>query len=409
MRETTKKLKESRGVALMVVLTGIAVLAAFSTEFAYRSRVDIRVASNLEKRVQAYFHARSAMEIVRLVLTSQKFVDQATKAFGGGIAPRNFELWRFACKFAEIFSSASLNFLGLDLATLKDQPGIGVGQGGFYCKIVPEDARISLNSSGSINERRAMFTKLYALLKGQVDPDYSGGDDRKAMELILNIMDWTDMDNDRTELDSNGNFVLASGVDENAGYSKFRYKAKNAKMDTVDEALLVEGMTDDIFCKLRDNFTVYNTDKININEAHPLLIRSLVCNNLMVPDPNYVCGLRAGLEPAPIDVAMGLLEVCRRIKWALFTPPFANENEFISFFSKLPEPLNQEIKVNAGTLRALIGTRSRVLRVTARGYVGRIGHQIEAVIDTSSLEYLYWREQGLDASAWRHQSWDTGS
>jgi type II secretory pathway component PulK len=400
-KEMTRRVKENRGVALMVVLTGIAVLTAFSTEFAYRSRVDIKVASNLEKRVQAYFHARSAMEIVRLVLTSQKFVDQATKAFGGGIGGRNFELWRFACKFAEIFSNASLNILGLDLASLKDQPGIGVGQGGFYCKIEPEDARVNLNASGNVNERRSMFTKLYALLKGQVDPDYNGGDDRKAMELILNIMDWTDPDNDRTELDSNGNFILGSGGDENAGYSKFRYKAKNAKMDTVDEALLVEGMTDDIFCKLRDNFTVYNTEKININEAHPLLIRSLVCNNLMVADPNYVCGLRAGLEPAPIDVAMGLMEVCRRIKWALFTPPFANENEFISFFSKLPEPLNQEIKVNPNTLRALIGTRSKVLRVTARGYVGRTGHQIEAVIDTKSLDYLYWREEGLDASAWR--------
>ena len=67
----------NRGVALIIVLTGLTILAAFSSEFTYRSRVDIRIATNLERRAQAYFHARSGMEIGRLVITSQKMVDQA--------------------------------------------------------------------------------------------------------------------------------------------------------------------------------------------------------------------------------------------------------------------------------------------------------------------------------------------
>jgi len=396
--------KTERGVALVVVLTGIAILAAFSTEFAYRSRVDIQTASNLERRIQAYFHARSAMEIVRLVLTSQKFVDQAARAFGGGVpglARGHLELWRFACKFAEVFSSSSLNFMGLEVLNLKGSPGIGVEQGGFHCEITPEDSRVNLNAALTAADRKAMFTKLYALLRGQVDEESIAGtgEDRKAVELILNIMDWTDPDDERSDIDSNGNFVQAAGAGENVNYSKYGYRARNAKMDSVEEVRLVEGMTDDLFCRFGRQFTVYQTDKLDVNEADLMLIRAIVCDNLLNVDPVQVCGVAAAGSLAPVDMALGLLEVCRSIKRALFTPPFSNENEFISFFSRLPEPLNQVVQVNPTTLRPIVGTRSKVLRVTANGWSAETGHRIEAVVDTSSLNYLSWKETGYDASA----------
>lgn len=410
-----------RGVALVVVLTGIAILAAFSTEFSYRTRVDIQVASNLERRIQAYFHARSAMEIARLVITSQKFVDQAVSAFGGGVpglSRGNFELWRYACKFAEIFSSSTLNFLGLEIMNLKGSQGIGVEEGGFACEVVPEDSRVNLNASLTAQDRRATFAKLYALLRGQVDEDSGGREDRKAVELILNIMDWTDPDDERSDIDSNGNFVQAAGAGENVDYAKYGYRARNAKMDSVEEVRLVEGMTDDLYCRFGRQFTVYPTDKLNVNEAELPLIKSVVCDNLLNADPLVVCGVGApvgvggwaadsagmggwGHSMYPMDMALGLLEVCRTIKRALFTPPFASENDFISFFSRLPEPLNQAVQVNPTTLRAIVGTRTKVLRVTARGWAGESGHQIEAVIDASSLNYLYWRETGFDATRMR--------
>jgi len=395
------RLRQSRGVALVIVLTGLAILAAFSTEFSYRTRVDVKVASNMEKQVKAYFHARSAMEIARLVVTSQKFVNQAVSAFGGnmpGMNLGNFELWRYACKFAEIFSSSTLNFMGLKLMELEGQPGIGVSDGGFGCEIMPEDSKISLNATNTVADRKALFTKLYALLRGQVDEDYRGGDDRKAAELILNIMDWTDADDDRSDIDSNGNFVQTGGAGENVDYARYGYSARNARMDSVDEVRLIEGMTDELFCRFRDDFTVYKTGKLNVNEADTRLLKALVCDNLMEADPFMVCYANAMGEIAPMDLAMSMMNVCRRIKRALFTPAFSSENEFIAFFNRLPEPLNQLIKVNAATLRPMIGTKSKVLRVTARGWVGESGHRITSVIDTSSMNYLYWKETGYDAA-----------
>lgn len=396
------RLKRTRGVALVVVLTGIAILAAFSTEFTYRSRVDIKVATNLEKRVQAYFHARSAMEIARLVVTSQKMVDNAIAAFGGmmpggSASNRTVELWRFAAKFTEVFNSSSLNFLGVDLMDLKEVQGVGVKEGGFELEIVPEDSRINVNAGSTASDRKQMFTKIYPLLAGQIEDAPLVGMDRKAAELILNMLDWTDPDDERSDIDSNGNLVSAGGAGENVDYSKYGYKARNARMDSVEELRLIEGMTDELFCKFGELFTVYQTEQINVNEADLFLLKALMCDNLL-GNAMEVCGQNYATPNSLMDQAMLQLEMCRRIKKSLYLPPFSSANAFVDFWNRLPAPLNLYIKVNANTLRPMVGTQSKILRVRATGWVGATGHEITAVIDQGSTNYLHWRERGFDAS-----------
>ncbi|NOZ01305.1 MAG: general secretion pathway protein GspK, partial [Deltaproteobacteria bacterium] len=240
--------------------------------------------------------------------------------------------------------------------------------------------------------------KLYALLRGAVDEDYRGGDDRKAAELILNILDWTDPDDDRSDIDSNGNLVQAGGAGENIDYAKHGYRARNAKMDSVEEVRLVEGMTDDLFCRFGKDFTVYNTTKVNVNEADLQLLKAILCDNLVEQDPFPVCWAASPGQPPPMDMALGMMQACRRIKQALFTPAFSSENDFLAFFQRLPEPLNQLIRLNTATLRPMIGTRTKILRINARGWVGESGHEITAVVDTSSMNYLYWKETGFDST-----------
>lgn len=390
--------RDTRGVALIVVLAGITILAAFSSEFTYRSRVGIQAANNLEKQVQAYFHARSGIEIARLIVTSQKMVDQAVAAFGGG--RRVVELWQYAPKFAEIFARQTLNILGVDLIDLKEAEGLGVAEGSFVLEVEPEDSRVSINTGSSPTERKNLFTRLYPLLAGRVDPDSQAtatGMDRKAAEVILNIMDWVDPDDERSDIDSNGNFVAAGGAGENVDYSRYGYRARNAKMDSVDELRLVQGMTDELFCQLGEELTVYQTDKINVNEADVRILRAILCDNLM-GDRMLACGPTLDYPDAVMDRALQLMDTCRRIKKEIFLPPFANENEFLTFFSRLPEPFASMLAVNQGTLRPLVGVKSKVLRVTSRGWVGTSGWQITAVIDQGSTNWLHWRETGFDAT-----------
>ncbi len=395
--------KEARGVALIIVLAGITILAAFSSEFTYRSRVGIQAANNLERQVQAYFNARSGVEIARLVVTSQKMVDQAMSAFGQG---KNIvQLWQYAPKFAEIFAKQTLSFMGVDVIDLKAAEGLGVSEGSFLLEVSPEDSRVSINTGSSAQERKNLFTRLYPLLAGRVDPDSQAtatGMDRKAAEVILNIMDWVDPDDERSDIDSNGNFVAAGGAGENVDYSRHGYRARNAKMDSSEELRLVEGITDDLYCALGDQMTVYQTEKLNVNEADLRVLRAILCDNLM-GDRMVACGPTLDYPDALMDRALGLMDQCRRIKKELFMPPFSGENDFLGFFSRLPEPFASTLAVNQGTLRPLIGVKSKVLRVTSRGWAGTSGWEITAVIDQGSTNWLHWRETGFDATPYLEQ------
>ncbi len=398
-----RRWRESRGIALIVVLAGITILAAFSSEFTYRSRVGIQAANNLEKQVQAYFHARSGIEIARLVVTSQKMVDQAVAAFGQGRG--TVSLWQYAPKFAEIFAKQSFNFMGVDVIDLKGAEGLGVTDGSFLLEVSPEDARVSINTGTSATERKNLFTRLYPLLAGRVDPDSQAtatGMDRKAAEVILNIMDWVDPDDERSDIDSNGNFVAAGGAGENLDYSRHGYRARNAKMDSTEELRLVEGMTDDLFCQIGDQLTVYQTDKLNVNEADIRVLRAILCDNIQ-GDRSAACGPTLNYPDALMDRALGLMQQCRQIKKEIFLPPFANENEFLTFFQRLPAPFSTMLTVNQNTLRPLVGTKSKVLRVTSRGWVGTSGWEITAVIDQGSTNWLHWRETGFDATPYVEQ------
>src|SRR5437879_4146220 len=72
----------ARGVALILVLTTIAILTSIGVDFSYSSRVSLRLAENARDELRAYYLARSAVNLSRLLLHFQKQVDQ----MGGQVA-----------------------------------------------------------------------------------------------------------------------------------------------------------------------------------------------------------------------------------------------------------------------------------------------------------------------------------
>jgi len=381
-------------VALIIVLTSIAILAAFSSELSYRAYVDVRTAKNMEKQVQAYFYARSAMEISRLVITSQKFVQQILGTMGMGGMHLKVEVWPFASKFVEVFSTGQLAFAGVPVLQLKGQKGVGVSKGGFKVTVEPEDSKVNVAKVLRASDRRNLVLRMMALLQA-ADIEGYGIEDRNSTELIANIIDWVDADDNKTEIDTNGKITSGAGAGENIPYDKYGYKVKNAKFDSVDELRLIAGMKDEVFCKIEKALTVYRTDKVNVNEADPLLLKALICNSLAGVDPSVACGYGTGMMGrTPVDAAVAFIDTCRRIKKALFMPPFANAQAFVNLLKSLPEPLNQMVVVDTRKLLPQIGTGSRVLRIKATGWIGGTGYTMETVIDTLGDNYLYWREYG---------------
>src|SRR3954452_8449878 len=67
--------KTQRGVALLLVLVGLAVLALLAQESRYNSIVEQRMATNARDEMRAHYLAKSGIGLARLMLRFQKQVD----------------------------------------------------------------------------------------------------------------------------------------------------------------------------------------------------------------------------------------------------------------------------------------------------------------------------------------------
>jgi type II secretory pathway component PulK len=384
-----------RGVALLLALTTVAILAAFSVEFSYNMRISVHQSTNMKKEVQAYYNARSAMEIARGVIFAQKRFQQMLGPLGGNI--QNLELWRYSCNFAEIFATGRVQFLGKELFSLKSYEGVGIENGGFSCEIEPEDGRVNVSRAANQNDKSVMFRKIYALLRRYFGLETIEARDREATELVLNIIDWVDADDARSDIDETGKVIDAGGAGER-DYRKYGYEARNAKPDTNAELRLIEGMTDALYCDIASKLTVYETEKLNVNTADIEVLKALICE-YVEGDMRAVCGA-SGMGDAtvgygfasPIDYVGELIETCRQIKGFLLMPAFSSPQQFVQIFGKLPAPLNTLVRVNQQQLLQEVGTKARVLRVRTTGTMGHVRKALEAVIDSGGGNYIYWNE-----------------
>jgi general secretion pathway protein K len=390
------RIPNERGAALLIVMVMVALMAAFSVEFSYNTRVNLRMAGNLEKEVQAYYHARSAVEITRMVIRGQAMVDQMlgmAAQFMPNIKKQNIEMYNFAPKFVEIYNTGKVDLFGQDLFDLSGQTGIGVKKGAMEVTVDGEDGRANVNQVESVQSKRALFQHLFGFLQGP-KPEGVGltEEDKERAELILNIIDWVDSDEVKTDIDQNGNFS-ATGGPEDGAYARYDYNSKNAKMDSIDELRFIDGMDDETFCKIRDKVTVYATEKLNVNTADIGLLKAVICESMAPENQAIACG-GAGVATLipPIELVGEYIEICRNIKKMLFTSPFSSANSFAKFFSKLPPELAPLFPVNANALKQVVGVKSKIVRIEATGTVGNTRKEITAVIDTGSGKYVYWHE-----------------
>src|SRR5437588_9111642 len=76
---------QHRGVALILVLTTIAILTSIGVDFSYSSRVSLKLAENLRDETRAEYMAQSAVNLSRLLLHFQRQVDQLGGQLGSAL------------------------------------------------------------------------------------------------------------------------------------------------------------------------------------------------------------------------------------------------------------------------------------------------------------------------------------
>lgn len=311
-----------RGVALILALTSIAVLTAVSVDFSYNSRVDLDLAVNARDELRAYYLARSAVNLSRLVLRFQKQLDSVAGGLGldnilkslgiaapnapsvpgsGGLPIRLWEVVPIDCYLFQALLAGTGGGSRSDTlapefgATTRAHAARPVGEkpplasfgdfdGCFHAEMQDEDQKINVNRL-DVDFRVGAVAPIVTASRLFNDPRFSFVFEREdanrikmtANEVLVALHDWIDFDENQASLaiSRTGQVTFAAGFgDENRNYSRYphRYRAKNEKFDSLDELFLVDGVSDRFMAAFRDRLTVYAdiSGKLNINTNDPI-------------------------------------------------------------------------------------------------------------------------------------------
>lgn len=425
--------RRQKGVALVMVLGSIAILTAVAIEFQYQSNVDLQLAVNARDELRADYLARSSVNMSRLLLRFQRQLDGQTASLGpmmqalgmgGGAGGINLRLWeiipvdcnlfnmllgaggaggaadkaapeppRFGEGLGEAEAAGSLGLKG-EKAALRS---FGDFDGCFNATISDEEQKINLNrlNGGAATGRPPMLQALLLMADPRFewvfDKADANGVKMTAQETLIAIHDWIDERDTQASLNLTGSgdpYPDGFG-DENRYYMSrypFRYRAKNASLDTLDELYQVDGVSDLYMAAFRDRLTVY-PDKnkvLNINTSDPvqeyLNIVTVAANE---SDPK--------LNPLGL-VIQAIREEIAYTKMFSFLGMSAST--FVNIVEHNGIAIKPAIKANMQS-NGWITDKSETFTVKATGQAGRVERTVTAVIRHNDQlgKVLYYRQE----------------
>jgi general secretion pathway protein K len=270
------------GIALIIVMLVILVLAMLAGGFAYSVKVETTLARNASHDYEFEWLGRSGVELARYVVAQQLQIpnepyDALNQKWAGGPMGTN-----------EALAAISLT-------------DVRLGPGTFNVKLTDCERKFNINAADPIILAQAL--KL------------CGVDVSEAGQITDSILDWIDPDDQPRPSGAESDFYLGSNPP---------YQAKNGPLDDLTELMLIRGVSPDMFFgtdlsqadvprsvtgralavnkytgpiytnALRDMFTTTSLRAVNLNTASALVLQ-------MIPgvDANIaqaIIARRAGLD-----------------------------------------------------------------------------------------------------------------
>ena len=240
------KFLNNRGIALITVILIISILVAVAIELNRSSRSAIYDAANLSDGIKLTYIAKSGFYGAAAILSNPD---------------KTYDTLRDNWAKSEILSVQSQTLFT---------------DGSFMTLVEDETGKIPLNEL--VNQNGDYNAGIKIILIRLLSLPEFGLDEKKANEIVDSIKDWIDTDNVPT----------GSGA-ETSYYSSLYppYEAKNAKLDCIEELLMVKGITNEIFNGTKEKpglarfVTAESYDgaiAININTAPKMVLRALSDN-----------------------------------------------------------------------------------------------------------------------------------
>jgi general secretion pathway protein K len=239
-----------RGVALIMVLWVMAILSVVALEFSFAMRTEITITKNLKEDLQRYAMAEGGVQraITELIYKHDARLQQIKRTLSLEEASQEQKEWIADGR------SYSLPF----------------EQGSCEVRIMSEAGKININTVSEFLLRKII---------GQL------GLEGEARDVVVDsILDWRDTND----------FYRANGA-ENDYYLSLKepYYCKNGNLDSIEELLLVKGVTLDLYhgkkgapegeegsadrVGLKDIFSIYSPgEQVDINSATPLVMNMVL-------------------------------------------------------------------------------------------------------------------------------------
>lgn len=288
---------EERGIALVMVMGAIAVLAVMLADFQDDASAEHAAAVADRDSVQAEYMARSAINLSRLLIASEPTIRQSIAPLFMFLkrSPPQLPVWEFSDKLLGAFNDAEGNkdfasSTGIDLSLGKN---LGLPGGRFEVRIIDEDSKINANLGASNDIAHIRLAKeLMGLMAGpQNDPLFQRksetGEIHDRMKICQGLIDWADTDERAFSCDTVSVNSQSSGV-EDSYYQLLKkpYRTKNAPYDSLDELHMVRGVTEDYWATFVDpdptrpekrNVTVWGQGSVNVNTANAQTLLGVIC------------------------------------------------------------------------------------------------------------------------------------
>lgn len=249
---------EMGGVALILIVWVLVVLTAIVGEFAYTMRTEVNITRNFKEEEEAYQFALAGVEQAKLELLSVN---------NSGIM---------------YLDKKGMLMFG-DEEEKPSRKG-DFGKGSFEYKITDEDGKLNINTATE-GQLKVLF--------------HDSGVDITDVDIIVDsIFDWKD----------NNDLHRLNGAEEDYYQSLDNpYSSKDGPFSTVEELLLIKGITNDILYGSKDKeeedgeyysgvakyLTVYGSNRININTASETVLDIAL-------DPANAESIKIMLEAGPI-------------------------------------------------------------------------------------------------------------
>lgn len=231
-----------RGSVLIAVLWSLFFLAALAAAIYAYVAPQIGLAGRLQERLKLRYAAQAGM--MRAVAALEEDETESYDAFN--------DVW---AENEEAFKDVNLG--EGTLFSVKWQVPGGVQDEARY-GLTDEERKININTAPEEVLKRLLETAAETT-------------SQQAGDIAASILDWIDLDEE----------PRSNGAEKGyyAGLSGGGYPCKDGKFEVLEELLLVKGMTQEIFDKVKDSMTVYSAGTVNINTAGETVLEALGMNS----------------------------------------------------------------------------------------------------------------------------------